>query len=296
MKMKIMITGVKGQLGADSAIVLSKTHEVLRVDIDEVDITKFQDVEVLVQQFAPNIIINCAAFTRVDDCETEKESAWKVNVTGAENLARCVRKYGGRLIHISTDYVFDGRKNLPEPYVETDETGPISYYGKTKLEGEKAVMRTTDQHLIIRTAWLYGINGNNFLKTMLKLSFRSTDNKIKVVNDQFGSPTWSFRLALQIERLIQTDYRGIFHATAEGHCTWYELADYFLKKMDVPYTMIPCTTRDYPTPAARPTNSILENRNLKDKGINLMVHWKADVDEFVLKFRKVLIEEAEKGI
>jgi dTDP-4-dehydrorhamnose reductase len=292
--MKIIITGNKGQLGSDSAIVLSKTHEVLGVGIDDVDITKFQDVEALVQQFVPNIIINCAAYTRVDECETQKELAWKANVTGAENLARCVKKYGGFLIHISTDYVFDGRKNVPEPYVETDETGPISYYGKTKLEGEKSVIRTTDQHIIIRTAWLYGISGYNFLKTVLKLSFRSSDNKIKVVNDQFGSPTWSYRLALQIERLIQTDCRGIFHATAEGHCTWYELADYFLKKMDVPYTMIPCTTQEYPTPAARPINSILENRNLKDKGINLMTHWKADVDEFVLKFRKVLIEEAEK--
>ena len=294
--MKIIITGNKGQLGADCAIVLSKIHEVLGVDIDEVDITKFQDVEDLVQQFGPSIIINCAAYTRVDDCEAEKELAWKVNVTGAENLARCIRKYGGCLIHISTDYVFNGRKAVPEPYMETDETDSISYYGKTKLEGEEAVVRTTDQHVIIRTAWLYGISGHNFLKAMLKLSFRNSDNKIKVVNDQFGSPTWSYRLALQIEKLIQTNYRGIFHATAEGYCTWYELAAYFLNKMDVPHAIIPCTTFEYPTPAARPMNSILENRNLKDKGINLMAHWKADVDEFVFRFRKVLIEEAEKGI
>ena len=292
--MKIIITGNKGQLGADCAIVLSSIHEVLGVDIDEVDITKFHDVDALIRQFFPDIIINCAAYTRVDDCETEKELAWKVNVTGAENLARCVGKYGGRLIHISTDYVFDGRKNLPEPYVETDETGPISYYGTTKLEGEKAVIRTTDQHVIIRTAWLYGISGHNFLKTMLKLSFKSSDNKIKVVNDQFGSPTWSYRLALQIKRLIEINALGIFHATAEGYCTWYELADYFFKKMDVSHMMIPCTTLEYPTPAARPTNSILENRNLKEKGINIMTHWKTDIDEFVLNFRKVLIRDAEK--
>ena len=292
--MKIIITGNKGQLGTDCTIVLSKTHEVLGVDIDDVDITKIQDVEAMVQQFAPDIIINCAAYTRVDDCETEKELAWKVNVDGAENLARCASKYGVRLVHISTDYVFDGQKNVPDPYLETDETGPISYYGKTKLEGEKAVIRTTDQHVIIRTAWLYGIGGHNFLKTMLKLSLKSSDNKIKVVNDQYGSPTWSYRLALQIERILKTNYRGIFHATAEGYCTWYELADYFLNKMDVPYSMIPCTTLEYPTPAARPMNSILENRNLKDKGVNIMAHWKSDIDEFVLNFRKVLIEEAKK--
>lgn len=292
--MKIMITGDKGQLGADCTRVLGETHEVLGVDIDEVDITKLPDIELLVQQFTPNIIVNCAAYTRVDDCEIEKELAWKANVTGAENLAKCVDKHGGRLIHISTDYVFDGRKKVPEPYVETDVPNPLSYYGITKLEGEEAVKRTTDQYIILRTAWLYGISGHNFLKTMLKLSLRSSDNKIKVVNDQFGSPTWSYRLALQIEKLIETNYRGIFHATAKGYCTWYELAVYFLKKMDVSHTIIPCTTEEYPTPTARPMNSILENRNLKEKGMNIMANWKSDVDKFVLNFREVLLKEIKK--
>ena len=294
--MKIMITGDKGQLGADCTNVLGKTHEVLGVDIDEVDIAKLSDIELLVQQFAPNIIVNCAAYTRVDDCEIEKELAWKANVTGVENLAKCVDKHGGCLIHISTDYVFDGRKKMPEPYVETDMANPISYYGFTKLEGEEAVKRTTDRHIILRTAWLYGIHGRNFLKTMLKLSLRSSDNKIKVVNDQFGSPTWTYRLALQIEKLIETNYRGIFHATADGYCTWYELAVYFLKKMEIPYTIIPCTTEEYPAPAVRPMNSILENRNLKEKGIDMMANWESDVDKFVINFREVLLKEIEKDI
>jgi len=292
--MKIMITGDKGQLGTDCTKVLGNTHEVLGVDIDEVDITQLPDIESLVQQFRPNIIVNCAAYTRVDDCEIEKELAWKANVTGAENLAKCVDKYGDRLIHISTDYVFDGRKKVPEPYVETDKTNPISSYGMSKLEGEKAIQNTTNRFIILRTAWLYGISGQNFLKTMLKLSIRSSDTKIKVVNDQFGSPTWSYRLALQIEKLVGADYRGIFHATAEGHCTWYELAVYFLNKMDVPHTIIPCTTEEYPTPAPRPMNSILENRELKEKGMNIMADWKSDVDEFVLNFREVLLKEIEK--
>jgi dTDP-4-dehydrorhamnose reductase len=292
--MKIMITGDKGQLGTDCTKVLGETHEVLGVDIDEVDITKLTDIESLVQQFRPNIIVNCAAYTRVDDCEIEKELAWKANVTGAENLAKCVDKYGDRLIHISTDYVFDGRKKVPEPYVETDKTNPISNYGMSKLEGEKAVQNTTNRFIILRTAWLFGVNGHNFLKTMLKLSLRSSDNKIKVVNDQFGSPTWSYRLAHQIERLVETNAQGIFHATSEGHCTWYELAVYFLKKMKVPHTIIPCTTEEYPTPAPRPMNSILENRNLKEKGMNIMDDWKSDVDEFVLNFREVLLKEIEE--
>ena len=292
--MKIMITGDKGQLGADCKKVFGETHEVLGVDLDEVDITKLTEIELLVQQFSPNIIVNCAAYTRVDDCEIEKESAWKANVTGAENLAKCVDKHGGRLIHISTDYVFDGRKKVPEPYLETDVPNPLSYYGMSKFEGEEAIKRTTDHYIILRTAWLYGISGHNFLKTMLKLSLRSSDNKIKVVNDQFGSPTWTYRLALQIERFIETNYRGIFHATAKGYCSWYELAVYFLKKMDVPHTIIPCKTEEYPTPTARPMNSILENRNLKEKGMDIMAGWKSDVDKFVLKFREVLLKEIEK--
>jgi dTDP-4-dehydrorhamnose reductase len=294
MKMKIMITGDKGQLGTDCTKVIGETHDVLGVDIDEVDITKLPDIELLVQQFRPNIIVNCAGYTRVDDCEIEKELAWKANVTGAENLAKCAEKYGDRLIHISTDYVFDGRKKVPEPYVETDKTNPISNYGMSKLEGEKAIQNTTNRFIILRTAWLFGVNGHNFLKTMLKLSLRSSDTKIKVVNDQFGSPTWSYRLAHQIERLVETNAQGIFHATSEGHCTWYELAVYFLKKMNVPHTIIPCTTEEYPTPAPRPMNSILENRNLKEKGMNIMADWKSDVDEFVLNFREVLLKEIEE--
>ncbi|MGA8178998.1 MAG: dTDP-4-dehydrorhamnose reductase [Desulfobacterales bacterium] len=292
--MKIMITGAKGQLGADCDRLFRQRHEVMALARDGMDITNAPDVDTRIKQFSPDVIINCAAYTQVDQCETEKDDAWKVNVAGAKNLAVGAEKYRSRLIHVSTDYVFDGRKNVPEPYVETDETNPVSYYGKTKLAGERAIESATDRFIIVRTAWLYGISGPNFLKTMLKLSYKSSDNNIKVVNDQFGSPTWTHRLALQIERLIETNYRGIFHATAEGFCTWYELADYFLKKMEVAHTMIPCTTIEYPTPAVRPMNSILENRNLKDKGLNIMAHWETDIDEFVLNFRKVLIKEIRK--
>ena len=292
--MRIMITGAEGQLGADCHRVLRKRHELMAVARNELDITNAPNVDTRVKNFMPDIIVNCAAYTKVDQCETEKDLAWKANVTGAENLAKCVDKHGGRLIHISTDYVFDGKKKVPEPYVETDVPNPISFYGITKLEGEKAIKEATDRFVILRTAWLYGIDGHNFLKTMLKLSRKSSDNKIKVVNDQFGSPTWTHRLALQIARLIETDCRGTFHATADGYCTWYELAVYFLEKMDVPHKIIPCTTEEYPTPAARPVNSILENRNLKERRMNVMADWKFDIDEFVLNFREVLLKETEK--
>ena len=217
--------------------------------------------------------------------------AWNVNVTGTENLVQCVEKHGGRLIHISTDYIFDGRKRVPEPYLEADEPNPVSYYGKTKYESEKVVRSASDWHVIIRPAWMYGVNGSNFLKTMLNLALENPENEIRVVDDQYGSPTWSYGLVRQIERIIETDAGGIYHATAEGYCTWFELAGYFLNKMQVPHTIVPCTSEEYPTRAQRPKNSILENRHLKEKGINIMAQWQEDIDQFVSRFRENLIGE-----
>ena len=243
----------------------------------------------------PEIIINCAAYTQVDQCEIEKKLAWDVNVTGTENLVKCLEKQGGQLIHISTDYVFDGSKKIPEAYVETDQPNPVSYYGKTKYESEKVVQRGSDRHVIVRPAWMYGVNGHNFLKTMLSLALKKPGHDIKVVNDQYGSPTWSYALALQIERIIHAHAGGIYHATAEGCCTWFELAEYFLNKMQVPYNIVPCTTEEFPTRAKRPKNSILENRHLKEKGINIMSPWQDDIGRFVSDFREDLIAEITKG-
>jgi dTDP-4-dehydrorhamnose reductase len=293
--MKILVTGGKGQLGTDCVRVFRESHEVLAIDLDELDITRLDDLEALVQKFMPNIIINCAAYTQVDNCEIEKKLAWNVNVTGTENLVKCLEKQDGRLIHISTDYVFDGRKKIPEPYVETDQPNPVSYYGKTKYESEKVVRRASDRHVIIRPAWMYGVNGYNFLKTMLNLALKNPGDEIRVVNDQYGSPTWSYALALQIERIIHAHAGGIYHATAEGFCTWFELAEYFLNKMQVPHNIVPCTSQEYPTRAQRPKNSILENRHLKEKGINIMSQWQDDIDEFVSGFREDLMTEILKG-
>ena len=292
--MKILVTGGKGQLGTDCVRVFRETHEVLAIDLDELDITRRVDLEALVQKFMPDIIINCAAYTQVDNCEIEKKLAWNVNVTGTENLVNCMEKQGERLIHISTDYVFDGRKKIPEPYVETDQPNPVSYYGKTKYESEKVVGKASDRHVIVRPAWMYGVNGYNFLKTMLSLALKNPGHEIKVVNDQYGSPTWSYALALQMERIIHAHAGGIYHATGEGFCTWFELAEYFLKKMQVPHNIVPCTSREYPTRAQRPKNSILENRHLKEKGINIMSQWQDDIDEFVSGFGEDLVAEILK--
>ena len=293
--MKILITGGKGQLGTDCVQVFRETHQVMAIDLDEVDITRQADLEALVQKFMPDIIINCAAYTQVDQCEIEKKLAWKVNVTGTENLVNCSEKHGNRLIHISTDYVFDGRKKIPEPYVETDQPNPVSYYGKTKYESEKVVQRASDRHVIVRPAWMYGVNGHNFLKTMLSLALKNTGDEIKVVNDQYGSPTWSYALALQIEQIVHADAGGIYHATGEGFCTWFELAEYFLFKMQVPHNIVPCTSQEYPTRAQRPKNSILENQHLKEKGINIMSQWQDDIDAFVSGFGEDLMAEILKG-
>ena len=166
-------------------------------------------------------------------------------------------------------------------------------YGISKLAGEKAVAEILDNYLIVRTAWLYGIGNKNFLKTMLRLAMADPNRALRVVNDQYGSLTWSWRLALQIEKLIESQLTGIFHATAEGYSTWYEGARFFLNCMQVPYNMEPCTTQEYPTPARRPANSILENGRLKASHCNLMVDWREDVRLFAERYREQLLAEAK---
>ena len=291
--MKILITGGAGQLGQDCEKVLARDQKVTTVGSRALDISDRKAVDAFIGNLEPDVVLNCAAFTRVDDCETQKELAWKINVVGPKNLATAARALGSRLVHISTDYVFDGRKPIPEYYTESDRTHPTSYYGLSKLEGEKAVALTTDRYTILRTAWLYGAFGHNFLKTMLKLAVDDPQREIKVVHDQFGSPTWSYGLAEQIKRVVTADVSGLFHATSEGYCTWYDLAKTFLHEMKVPGALVPCTTSDYPTPARRPANSILENQRLKDEGLNIMQDWRADLIQFVRKFKDHLLYEVK---
>jgi len=295
MNMKILITGGNGQLAFDCNEVLKKKYEVLSHSHKEMDISDFGQTERIINIFKPDTILNCAAYTKVDACETEKNIAWKVNVIGPKNLAEISEKLGCKIIHISTDYVFSGKKPTPEYYVEDDSPDPLTYYGNTKLEGELAIQKATNSYAIIRTAWLYGIRSNNFLKTILKLCSKNPPKGVKVVNDQFGSITWTFKLALQIKKIIETDGQGTYHATSEGYSTWFEAAEYFLKKFAIPYKVIPCSTKEYPTQARRPANSILENKRLKQEGINLMNHWENDLEQFFSKFRERLIRDATEA-
>ncbi|MDH3348895.1 MAG: dTDP-4-dehydrorhamnose reductase [Desulfobulbaceae bacterium] len=289
--MKVIISGGNGQLGQDCLSVLEKKHQVYSFSSRELDITNSEKVKTIFEEILPEVVINCAAYTAVDLCETEKEKCWAVNAEGPEKLARGCKHIKAKLIHISTDYVFDGSKPITQVYNENDQVGPVSQYGQSKLAGEENIRKINADHLIIRTAWLYGISGKNFLKTMLRLAAADSARTLKVVNDQFGSLTWTHSLARQISHLLTSEITGTIHATAEGHSTWYEAATTFLTMMDIPYSIEPCTTADYPTPARRPTNSILENQLLKHEKLNIMAHWRDDLQEFVNRYKKDLLAE-----
>ncbi len=293
--MNILITGGHGQLGSDVSTLLGMKHNVFSFGSRELDIADRESVNAAFSQSRPDVLINCAAYTAVDNCETEKEQARQVNVKGPENLAKAMEARNGRIIHISTDYVFAGNKPSTESYNEDDPVAPLSEYGKSKLAGEKAITAHSSNYLILRTAWLYGRQGKNFLKTMLRLALADHTRELKVVNDQYGSLTWTTTLARQIQAVLSSDLQGIAHATAEGASTWYQGACYFLDAMQVPYNISPCVTSEYPTPAHRPANSILDNRRLKQAGLSVFNSWQKDIDQFVKLHKKELIEEATQS-
>lgn len=291
--MNILITGANGQLGKDCTDILALNHKIACCDVPSYDITDPAQVAHMFSVHQPEVVINCAAYTAVDGCESDSQRCMAVNASGPENLAVHCDKTNCKLVQISTDYIFDGTRPAPEPYMEKDPPNPLSTYGKSKQAGDEAAQAIAN-HLIVRTAWLYGLGGGNFLKTMLRLAVTNPKQTIRVVDDQHGSLTWSHRLAQQIAALLEGDLSGIIHATAEGNSTWYTGARYFLDAMGVEYSMAPCTTNQYPTPAVRPANSILENSRLKTEGINIMVDWKKDIDLFVSRHRDELLREAAR--
>ncbi len=275
--------------------VLSSSSEVIGLDLPELDITdRFQTLEIL-NRLSPGVVVNCAAYTAVDACESD-EACWPANADGPGHLAEWTAGNNSFLIHISTDYVFSGDKPLFDVCTELDQPAPVSEYGKSKLAGEQAVLNSGSDAAILRTAWLYGASGKNFLKTMLHLALRDSDRDIRVVNDQFGSPTWSHTLARQIEAVIAARETGIFHATSEEFCSWFDLADCFLTQMGFPDRVLPCTSAEYPTPTQRPANSILENRRLKASGINVFKGWREELIAFGQQNREKLLDETRKLI
>ncbi len=290
-KPRLMLVGARGQLGFDCREIFSSSYNVKSFSSADLDLAQTDSISSAILDFQPQVIINAAAHTKVDACETDTEKVILVNVKAPAQLAVSARLCGALLVQVSTDYVFPGDRQLPQGYDEDDAVGPVSVYGRSKLAGENAVAASGCEYLIVRTAWLYGINGHNFLKTMLKLALLDSELERKVVADQFGCLTWSRTLAQQLLRLVESGKRGLYHAVAEGSATWFEVASRFLELMEVEHRLVACTTAEYPTPAQRPANSILLNRKLKDEGLLLMRPWQEDLELFVRLYRGQLLKE-----
>jgi dTDP-4-dehydrorhamnose reductase len=294
--MKILLTGFRGQLGSECEEIMKTDYEIIAPDKEEFDITSWDKVIMGIHQLSPDLILNCAAFTGVDEAETEREMSERINVEGSRNLAQGAARYEKMMVHISSDLVFNGKKRLPQPYFEDDPMAPLCFYGITKMESEIAVKQNTSNYIIVRSGWLYSIKGDNFLKKILSLAIKKGQESIYVVDDQIGAPTWSYSLARQIKLLIDNEKEGVYHATSEGYCSRYEWAKYFLEKMEIKTPVTPISSKDFPGPAIRPTNSILENRQLKSEGLNIMPDWQKDLDVFIEKFAEELLKEAEESI
>jgi dTDP-4-dehydrorhamnose reductase len=278
--MKVLITGAAGQLG--QALVPEARRrgwEVVATDLKELDIVDGPAAWHCVASHRPEVVINAAAATRVDDLEADPDTAIRVNSLGPRNLAVACRRLGVKLIHISSDYIFDGAK--AGPYVEWDPPRPLSVYGLSKLLGEEWVRQQCPDHFIVRTAWLYGPPGPNFVTAILaRARGLAPGQEIKVVHDQRGTPTSALALAPQLLALAETYAFGTYHATCQGETTWYEFACLILARAGVPAQVRPCETSEFPRPARRPPNSVMENRLLKLAGLDLMPHWQDAFQQF----------------
>ena len=289
--MRILITVGRGQLGRDCREIFAG-HTVLALDLPNLDITSEASVDGVIDLWKPDAIVNCAAYTAVDRAEHDETKAYAANRDGPRLLATRAKARDLFLVHISTDYVFPGDRPVPEPWVETDTPAPASIYGKSKLAGERELDVAGVRHAILRTAWLYGAHGYNFLKTILRHAVREPSKGLRVVNDQYGTPTWSRRLAEQILAVVEAQAVGLFHASGEGWCSWYDFASEFIRLMGIDCEVRPCATSEYPSATARPANSILENAALKRAGLNRMRDWKEDLAEYVSRYRDALLREA----
>lgn len=286
---KILLTGALGQLGRAIQREYGDSVEFIRTDMVENDGVKKLDIsnqaalDEVMSAEKPDVIINCAAFTNVDGCEKEEDKAFIANAIGPRNLAIASSMYGAKLVHISTDYVFNG--NAVKPLIETDTPDPVSAYGRTKLAGENFVRDFSDRFFILRTAWLYG-EGHNFVKTMLKLS--ETHDTVSVVKDQLGTPTSASELAKMIHVLEPTENYGIFHATCEGDTNWADFTEEIFKKKGIPTKVNHVTSEEYkamnPASADRPHYSILEDRMLKLTTDYRMADWEKALDEYLRNF------------
>lgn len=293
--MKLLITGSKGQLGNELIRILKNKFskigpisplynncEVLAADVDMLDIANVESVNSFLEKQLPDIVINCAAMTNVDGCETNFESAMKVNAIGPLNLAKVCSKIDAKLVHISTDYVFSG--NGSTPYQEWDNCAPSSIYGKSKLLGELYVKEQTNKYFIIRTAWLYGYIGKNFVRTILTLAKQKS--QIKVVSDQIGNPTNATDLAHHILKIAATDNYGIYHCTGIGDASWFDFASQIVEYANLHCKILPCATEEFPRPAKRPQYSSLDNLMLRCTVGDEMRPWQDALFSYICELKK----------
>ena len=282
--MNVAVIGANGQLGSDLVAAFSDAGDtVAALTHTDIEITNAESVSAALERVQPQVVVNTAAMHNVESCEREPEKAFAVNAIGAKNLASAARQAGAVLMHVSTDYVFDGSKG--SPYVEEDAPRPLNAYGITKVAGEHFVRATTDKHFVIRSSGLYGTapcrakGGLNFVELMLKLA--KERGEVKVVDNEFVTPTSTAELARQIVRMSRSDCYGLYHATAEGSCSWHEFAREIFALTDTPVRLKVAAPGEFPAKVARPTYSVLENRALKNKGLNIFRPWQEALRDYL---------------
>ena len=280
--MKLLVTGVKGQLGHDIVNECNNRNiEAVGVDVEEMDITDAGKVAEVIKSGNYNAVIHCAAWTAVDKAEDEVEACTKVNVDGTKNIAKVCKELDIPMMYFSTDYVFDGQGD--QPWNEYDKRNPLNVYGQTKYEGELAV-ETLEKHFIVRIAWVFGVNGNNFIKTMLRLG--KERGAVSVVNDQIGSPTYTYDLSKLAVDMILTDKYGTYHATNEGLCSWYDFACEIFKQAKLDVEVTPVDSNAFPAKAKRPSNSRMSKEMLDKNGFKRLPTWQDALGRYLEKIEK----------
>ncbi|WP_040952379.1 dTDP-4-dehydrorhamnose reductase [Gorillibacterium massiliense] len=275
--MKILVTGANGQLGHDLVKLFAGKYEIHGLGREHLDITNEEQCNRIISDLRPEVIIHSAAYTAVDKAESEEDLAYKINAFGTRNVAVAAEKVGAKLCYISTDYVFDGAGG--NPYREYDNTNPQSVYGKSKRAGEQLVQTLSSRYFIVRTSWVYGLYGANFVKTMLKLA--QDRDSLKVVSDQLGSPTYTVDLAHFLEQLVQTERYSIYHASNSGICSWFEFARAIFEESGLKTQVVPCTTEEFPRPAPRPQYSVMEHLAIRTNGFVDLRPWREGLRAFL---------------
>jgi len=276
--MKVLVLGHMGMLGSDIVLRLGLSYDVVGKDIEEFDITSLDDCRRVVNEVSPDVVINTTGFTDVDGCESKQEQCFSVNAEGVKNLAITCRDEDIKVVHFSTDYVFDGSKG--EPYTEDDPCKPINTYGQSKLQGERYLQEYAKNYLLIRTAWLYGKHGKNFVNTIIKKA--EDEGALRVVDDQVGSPTYTVDLSAAVHLLIEGNYSGVYHVTNRGNCSWYEFAVKILEYANIGDIAVePVTSNTFKRPAKRPHQSVLGCGKFTRTTQKTMRFWQIALKDYV---------------